>query len=152
MKITRKQIRKIIKESFDKYGMSEYGLYDKPGATEAKAELDALLDKVVESALTVSMSDPRSAAAEGTPAKNHTLTIEYKQRQWWSSFLEAGTQNPRYKQHIGLGHAINTVSDALKKATGKYLPSGFHDKLYKAAESAGRVRAEKVGNRWRITK
>ena len=46
MKITRKQIRKIIEERLDGRGMSEYGLYDKPGATEAEAELDALLDEV----------------------------------------------------------------------------------------------------------
>ena len=45
MKITKKQIRKIIKESFNEYGMSEYGLYNDAGPT-VEAEFDALLDEV----------------------------------------------------------------------------------------------------------
>lgn len=45
MKITKAQLRQIIKESFDKYGMSEYGLYNAAGPT-VEAEFDALLDEV----------------------------------------------------------------------------------------------------------
>ena len=45
MKITRQQLRRIISESFDKYGMSEYGLYNDAGPT-VEAEFDALLDEV----------------------------------------------------------------------------------------------------------
>ena len=45
MKFTKKQLRRIIKESLDKSGMSEYGLYNDTGS-EAEAEFDALLDEV----------------------------------------------------------------------------------------------------------
>ena len=53
MKITRRQLNQIIKESFDKYGMSEYGLYNDAGPT-VEAEFDALLDEVA-----LFMSDAR---------------------------------------------------------------------------------------------
>lgn len=53
MKITRQQLRRIVKESFDKYGMSEYGLYNDAGPT-VEAEFDALLDEVA-----LFMSDAR---------------------------------------------------------------------------------------------
>lgn len=45
MKITKSQLRRIIKESFDEFGMSEYGLYNDAGST-AEAEFDAILDEV----------------------------------------------------------------------------------------------------------
>ena len=45
MKITRKQLKQIIQESFDQFGMSEYGLYNDAGP-EVEAEFDALLDEV----------------------------------------------------------------------------------------------------------
>ena len=45
MKITKSQLRRIIKESFDEFGMSEYGLYNDAGST-AEAEFDAVLDEV----------------------------------------------------------------------------------------------------------
>jgi len=45
MKITKNQLRRIIKESFDEFGMSEYGLYNDAGST-AEAEFDAVLDEV----------------------------------------------------------------------------------------------------------
>lgn len=49
MKITKKQLRRIIKEAFDNYGMSEYGLYGDPStpkAAEAETEFDDLFDEV----------------------------------------------------------------------------------------------------------
>ena len=45
MKITKRQLRRIIKESFDEFGMSEYGLYNDAGSS-VEAEFDALLDEV----------------------------------------------------------------------------------------------------------
>lgn len=45
MKITKKQLRRIVKESFDEFGMSEYGLYNAAGSS-VEAEFDALLDEV----------------------------------------------------------------------------------------------------------
>ena len=46
MKITKRQIRRIIKEEFDHRNMSEYGLYEKPGAAEAEAAFDDLMSEV----------------------------------------------------------------------------------------------------------
>lgn len=48
MKITRTQLRSIIKEEFDQFGMNKYDLYDKPGAAEAEAEFDALMNEIAE--------------------------------------------------------------------------------------------------------
>ena len=48
MKITKRQLQRIIKEGFDQFGMSKYDLYDKPGAAEAEAEFDALMNEVAE--------------------------------------------------------------------------------------------------------
>ena len=50
MKITKRQLKQIIKEEFDlnPLGMSKYDLYDKPGAAEAEAEFDALMNEVAE--------------------------------------------------------------------------------------------------------
>ena len=46
MKVTRNQLRKIIKERLNALDMSEYALYDRPEAAEAEAEFDALFDEV----------------------------------------------------------------------------------------------------------
>lgn len=48
MRITKSQIKKIVREARDSIGMSEYGLYEKPGAEVIEAELDALMDEVSE--------------------------------------------------------------------------------------------------------
>lgn len=48
MRITKSQIKKIVREARDSMGMSEYGLYEKPGAEVIEAELDALMDEVSE--------------------------------------------------------------------------------------------------------
>lgn len=48
VRITKRQIRKIVREAHNSMGMSEYGLYEKPGAEVIEAELDALMDEVSE--------------------------------------------------------------------------------------------------------
>jgi hypothetical protein len=53
MKITKTRLRQIIKESFDEFGMSEYGLYNDAGSS-VEAEFDTLLDEVA-----LFMSDAR---------------------------------------------------------------------------------------------
>ena len=48
MKITKRQLQRIIKEEFDQFSLNKYELYDKPGAAEAEAEFDALMNEVAE--------------------------------------------------------------------------------------------------------
>lgn len=46
MKITKRQLKRIIKEEFDNLSMSEYGLYQGPGSAEAESEIDDLMNEV----------------------------------------------------------------------------------------------------------
>jgi hypothetical protein len=47
MKITKRQLRRIIKEAFDEDLLTDkYGLYDGPETDAANAEFDALMDEV----------------------------------------------------------------------------------------------------------
>ena len=46
MKITKRELRRIIKEEFDNLGISEYGLYQGADAAEAESEIDDLMNEV----------------------------------------------------------------------------------------------------------